>query len=88
MTYAESKLEAIAILNSSGLIVRDVVVLIDRDQGGSEQLKKHGYSCHSALGLRDLIEFYYGSKMISYEYYTRTRKYLEFADFGSYPFAS
>lgn len=42
-----SKLEAIAPLESAGLVVRDVVVLVDREGGGAEELAAEGYRLHS-----------------------------------------
>jgi uridine monophosphate synthetase len=85
VTYADSKLEAIAVLEANGLIVRDVVVLVDRDQGGSEELIKHGYSCHAAFSLRELIYFYYTYKMINDETYFRTKTYLDSYSFTRQP---
>ncbi len=46
-----SKLEAIRPLEDAGLSVRDVVVLIDREGGGAEELAAAGYHLHSALTL-------------------------------------
>jgi uridine monophosphate synthetase len=49
VTDGESKLEAIAPLEAAGLIVRDLVVLIDRQQGGPERLAARGYALRAAL---------------------------------------
>ncbi len=51
----ESKLEAIDRLVASGLVVHDVVVLIDRQGGAGAVLDAQGYRLHSVLSLRDLI---------------------------------
>lgn len=82
VTYADSKLEAIGVLEANRLKVRDVVVLIDREQGGIEELTKRGYVCHAAFRLRELIDFYYTSKMITYKYYSLTKTYLESSRLG------
>ncbi len=50
VTHADSKLEAIRVLEDNGLKVRDVAVLIDREQGEPEQLAAAGYTLHAALG--------------------------------------
>lgn len=50
-----SKLEAARPLQEAGLVVEDVVVLIDREQGGAEDLARHGLRLHAALTLRELV---------------------------------
>jgi uridine monophosphate synthetase len=49
-----SKLEAIAPLAEAGLIVRDVVVLVDRETGGRQELARAGYRLHSVTTLGEL----------------------------------
>jgi uridine monophosphate synthetase len=51
-----SKIEAIEPLEAAGLIVRDVIVLIDREGGGKEELKAAGYELHSVLTLREIVD--------------------------------
>jgi uridine monophosphate synthetase len=50
-----SKLSAIRTLEAAGLLVRDVVVLLDREQGGREELAEQGYQLHSVLSLSELM---------------------------------
>jgi uridine monophosphate synthetase len=52
----ESKLEAIRRLEGNGLIVQDVVVLIDRQGGARAELARQGYSLHAVLKLNALVE--------------------------------
>jgi uridine monophosphate synthetase len=49
VTDGASKLEAIRPLEAAGLIVRDLVVLIDRQQGGAERLAAQGYALRAVL---------------------------------------
>jgi len=58
VTRADSKLEAISVLKENGVNVKDVVVLIDREQGGRWQLAAEGYALHSALTMNQLLEYY------------------------------
>lgn len=55
ITDGTSKLEAIAPLEAAGLEVEDVLVLIDREQGGAEALSERGYRLHRVLGMQRLL---------------------------------
>lgn len=76
ITTAESKLEVISVLEENGLKVRDVVFLVDREQGGFQQLEERGYSCHGAFRLRELLQFYFEAGKISRDEWERTTAYL------------
>ncbi|MBI5291935.1 MAG: orotidine-5'-phosphate decarboxylase [Chloroflexi bacterium] len=54
-TTGETKIEAIERLEAAGLTVRDIVVLIDREQGAGEYLAARGYRYHAVAGLRALL---------------------------------
>jgi uridine monophosphate synthetase len=56
ITTGGSKLAAIEPLEAAGLRVRDVLVLIDREQGGREELEAAGYRLHAVLRLGELLE--------------------------------
>ena len=56
ITTGGSKLAAIEPLEAAGLQVRDVVVLIDREQGGREELEAAGYRLHAVLGMRAMLD--------------------------------
>jgi len=77
ITKANSKIEAATILRDSGIIVTDVVVLIDRNQGGREQLAEIGLELHSAILLDDMLDYYLETGTISKETYDDTVKRLE-----------
>jgi uridine monophosphate synthetase len=51
ITDGASKLEAIEPLEAAGLVVEDLVVVIDREQGGSARLAAKGYRLHAVLGI-------------------------------------
>ena len=55
-TTGGAKLEAIQKLEAAGLAVRDVVVLIDREQGARETLAAAGYRLHAVVTLGQLLD--------------------------------
>jgi len=55
-TTGESKFEAIEKLTAAGLIVRDVVVLIDRQSGAAQSLAQAGYRMHAVLTLTQMLD--------------------------------
>ncbi|MEK9209350.1 MAG: phosphoribosyltransferase family protein, partial [Patescibacteria group bacterium] len=76
VTTAESKIEAIHSLEACGLKVRDVLVLIDREQGGKEELKKAGYELHAGFTLSQLVQHYRVSDRITPEKEKEVLDYL------------
>jgi orotate phosphoribosyltransferase len=77
VTHADSKLEAIRVLEANGLVVRDVAVLVDREQGGPAQLAAAGYTLQAALRLGQLLDYWRASGGIDEATYTRVRAYLD-----------
>jgi|SRR5215208_1093230 len=76
VTKADSKLEAIRVLEEQGLRVRDVLVLIDREQGGAQQLADAGYTLHAAVTVSDLLALYRRSGVIDDDRYARVVEYV------------
>jgi len=71
-----SKLKAIAPLEAAGLKVKDIVVLVDREQGGVEQLAQAGYQVHSVLKLSYIINVLERHGRITAEQAERNRIWL------------
>jgi orotate phosphoribosyltransferase len=55
ITDGGAKLELVAPFLAEGLQVRDMVVLVDREQGGRAALAAHGYELHSVFTLREVV---------------------------------
>lgn len=76
ITRADSKLETIAPLREAGLVVEDILVVLDREQGGAEILAEHGYRLHSLITLRALLELLAQQKAITVEQHAEALDYL------------
>jgi uridine monophosphate synthetase len=55
-TTGGSKFEAIEKLTAAGLLVRDVVVLVDRQSGAKESLAQAGYNLHAVLTITEMLD--------------------------------
>jgi len=76
ITGADSKLAAISQLEDNGLIVKDVVVLLDREQGGVTELESKGYNVICAIGIKELLSIYLDEGKISNDLHRETMEYL------------
>ncbi|MBI3366110.1 orotate phosphoribosyltransferase [Candidatus Roizmanbacteria bacterium] len=65
ITNGESKLETMKPLLEQGLEVTDIVVLLDRSQGGFEILRDKGYTCYSIYTIKEVFEILLKYKRIN-----------------------
>jgi len=78
-TTGGSKFEAIEKLTSAGLVVKDVVVLVDRQSGAKESLAQAGYSMHAVLTISQLLEYWAMTGRVGKDKIAETRKFLQSA---------
>jgi uridine monophosphate synthetase len=76
VTSAGSVLTAIQALEAAGLAVSDVVVLIDREQGGPQNLAAAGYRLHAALTLSQIVAALEAAQRITASQAAAVRDYL------------
>ena len=76
ITTGLSKVEAIAPLEAAGLKVRDIAVLIDREQGGKKELEAKGYRLHAVLAISELLESLKQAKKIDEPTYAQVKAYF------------
>jgi len=75
-TTGGSKFEAIEKLTGVGLVVKDVVVLVDRQSGAKESLAQAGYSMHAVLTIGQLLEYWEENGKVEKGKIDETRKFL------------
>lgn len=75
-TTGGSKFEAIEKLTGAGLVVKDVVVLIDRQSGAKESLAQAGYSMYAVLTISQLLEYWEEMGKVERDKIEATREFL------------
>jgi uridine monophosphate synthetase len=76
-TTGGSKFEAIEKLTGVGLVVKDVVVLVDRQSGAKESLAQAGYSMHAVLTIRQLLDYWEETGKVEKDKIEETRLFLQ-----------
>lgn len=75
-TTGGSKFEAIEKLTGAGLVVRDVVVLVDRQSGAKESLSQAGYTMHAVMTITQLLDYWQCTGRVKQELLDATRTFL------------
>jgi orotate phosphoribosyltransferase/uridine monophosphate synthetase len=76
ITTGGSILETTRHLEGAGLLCRDVMVLVDRQQGARGRLRHYGYNLISILGLETILNHLMSTGKIDEEWYRRSVDYI------------
>ncbi|MEK7526715.1 MAG: hypothetical protein AAB546_04525, partial [Patescibacteria group bacterium] len=75
-TQGHTKFESIQAAEQMGYKVTDIVVLVDRQQGATQQLAELGYTLRSAFTIDQLLQYGLRTERIGEEQYNEVRQYL------------
>lgn len=75
-TTGGSKFEAIEKLTAAQLVVKDIVVLVDRQSGAKESLEQAGYSLHAVLTMSQLLDYWDATEKVARQHIENARKFL------------
>jgi uridine monophosphate synthetase len=76
-TTGGSKFEAIEKLTGVGLVVKDIVVLVDRQSGAKESLEQAGYRLHAVLTITQLLDHWESTGKVEKSRIEATREFLK-----------
>lgn len=76
ITSGSSVLDTARDLQREGIIVTDVVVLVDREQGGTANIERHSIKVHSLLSLSFLIKTLVKAEKLQSDIFDSITKYI------------
>jgi len=76
LTGAHSKIEAIEVLRANGYLVHDVLIIVDREQGGDEELLRIECNLHALLTLTAILCFGVHTGRVTAQQDNAVRSYL------------
>ncbi len=71
-----SKLEVLEHLHNAGLKVCDIVVLVDRGQGGPELMERHGLRCHATITMRKALQILLSAGLIDADKVEESERFM------------
>lgn len=77
VTSGGSIFETIEPLEHEGLKVSDIIVLIDREQGGKKHLEEKGYQLHVLLTISEVLDILLTKEKIDQETYQKTIEFIK-----------
>jgi orotate phosphoribosyltransferase/uridine monophosphate synthetase len=77
ITRGGSIIDTAHFLEQYDLVVKDVIVLIDRGQGAAERLHQHGYNLMSILKLDVMLNYYMNNDLLSKTDYLHCMDYIQ-----------
>lgn len=77
ITSGSSVFETIEPLTREGLLVKDVVVLLDREQGGKKNIEDRGYALHAVITMTELLSNLHAEKKITDDQYAQVQAFIQ-----------
>lgn len=77
ITSGASIFETIEPIEQEGLKVKDVIVLLDRQQGGKQRIEKKGYRLHSILTMENLLTLLESEQKIDSQQHEKVKQFLK-----------
>ena len=76
ITSGSSVFETIEPLEHEGLKITDIVVLVDREQGGKKHIEGKGYNLHSVLTISQVLETLEVEEKLDSEMVSKVKEFI------------
>ncbi|CVK16259.1 orotate phosphoribosyltransferase [Apibacter mensalis] len=77
ITSGKSLLETIEEVEKEGLKVKDIVIVLDRQQGGKELLENKGYNVHTLFSIENVIDILYNHEFLNHSKVIKIKNFLK-----------
>ncbi|MDR2539633.1 MAG: orotate phosphoribosyltransferase [Chlamydiales bacterium] len=77
ITTGQSILETVVPLKNRGIVVKDICVVLNREQSGIKALQKNGLFVHSLLSIYEVLEVLYEEKKIEEHVFQKVTCFLK-----------
>lgn len=77
ITNGESKIETAKPFKEEGLVIKDFVVLVDREQGGMKILEENGYNLISIIKITEVLDTLLKNNQLTQGKYDQTKEFLD-----------
>ncbi len=77
ITSGSSKIEAISLIEAAGGKVEVIVVVVDREEGGKQELEKQGYKVKPITTISDIVKTLISTKALSTVQAAKILEYIE-----------
>ena len=77
VTSGISVFETIEPLELENLKVNDIIVLVDREQGGKKHLEEKGYNLHSVITISEMLDVLGAENKLSEEMIDKVREFIK-----------
>ncbi|MFH1946564.1 MAG: orotate phosphoribosyltransferase [Candidatus Magasanikbacteria bacterium] len=77
ITSGSSVFETIEPLEHEGLKITDIVVLVDREQGGKRHIQDKGYNLHSVLTISQVLETLEAENKLDSEMVNKVKEFIK-----------
>ena len=77
VTSGSSVFETIDPLEHEGLKITDIVVLVDREQGGKKHIEEKGYNLHSIFTISEMLETLESESKLDTEMVNKVKEFIQ-----------
>ena len=77
ITTGSSVLETAKLLRDHGMVVKDALVFLDREQGGKKNLEQNGINVHTVTNVTNLLDILKESSKITLDEYQKVKEFLQ-----------